>query len=114
MNSSTVHVPVSYKHSGSATFRGCASTGFVKCLAVVVRKIYCKSSTSKFSYSLPAAGCAPHLDHGLYEPQLRRWLTFFQPSQLLLVSFAGYVRKPAAVVRDVLLHAGLPQPVASD
>ena len=34
------------------------------------------------------AGCAPHLDHGLYEPQLRRWLEFFQPSQLLLVSFA--------------------------
>ena len=22
----------------------------------------------------PFASCAPHLDHGLYEPQLRRWL----------------------------------------
>ena len=53
----------------------------------------------------PFASCAPHLDHGLYEPQLRRWLTFFRPSQFLLVSFAGYTRRPAAVVRDVLVHA---------
>ena len=27
---------------------------------VVVRKIYCRFNTSKFSYSLPAAGCVPH------------------------------------------------------
>ena len=45
----------------------------------------------------PFSGCAPHLDHGLYEPQLKRWLEFFNPSQLLLVSFAGYTRrKPVA------------------
>lgn len=60
----------------------------------------------------PFANCAPHLDHGLYEPQMRRWLEFFAPSQFLLVSFAGYARRPAAVVRDVLLHAGLPARVA--
>lgn len=62
----------------------------------------------------PYKGCAPHLDHGLYEPQLRRWLEFFDPSQLLLVSFSGYARKPAAVVRDVLVHAGTPLQVASE
>ncbi|EOD37327.1 hypothetical protein EMIHUDRAFT_460510 [Emiliania huxleyi CCMP1516] len=45
--------------------------------------------------------CAPHLDHGLYHPQLQRWLEYFQPAQLLLV------QRPAAVVRDVVLHAGL-------
>jgi hypothetical protein len=56
----------------------------------------------------PFRDCAPHLDHGLYEPQLRRWLSFFQPSQLLLVSFAGYTQHPAAVVRDILAHAQLP------
>ena len=61
----------------------------------------------------PFQNCAPHLDHGLYEPQLRRWLQFFRPSQMLLVSFAGYVRRPAAVVKDVLLHASLPASVAS-
>ena len=61
----------------------------------------------------PFAGCAPHLDHGLYEPQLRRWLEFVTPPQLLLVSFNGYTRRPAAVVRDVLLHAGLPASAAS-
>lgn len=61
----------------------------------------------------PYVGCAPHLDHGLYEPQLRRWLAFFAPSQFLLVSFAGYARRPAAVVRDVMLHAGLAAHVAA-
>ena len=61
----------------------------------------------------PFTGCAPHLDHGLYEPQLRRWLQFFEPSQMLLVSFGGYARRPAAVVRDVLVHAGLPSPAAA-
>lgn len=55
----------------------------------------------------PFDNCAPHLDHGLYEPQLRRWLEFFHPSQLLLVSFAGMVRRPMVVLGDVLLHAGL-------
>ena len=33
--------------------------------------------------------------------------------QLLLVSFAGYAREPAEVVKDVLLHSGLPLEVAS-
>ena len=61
----------------------------------------------------PFQSCAPHLDHGLYEPQLRRWLQFFKPSQFLLVSFAGYARHPGAVVRDVLLHAGLPPRAAA-
>lgn len=61
----------------------------------------------------PFSGCAPHLDHGMYEPQLRRWLEFFKPAQILLVSFAGYTRRPAAVVRDVLSHAGLPLGVAA-
>lgn len=61
----------------------------------------------------PYRDCAPHLDHGLYEPQLRRWLQFFSPAQLLLVSFSGYSRRPAAVVRDVVLHAGLPPHVAT-
>ena len=56
----------------------------------------------------PFTGCAPHLDHGLFEPQLRRWLAFVKPPQMLLVSFAGYTRRPAAIVRDVLAHAGLP------
>ena len=60
----------------------------------------------------PFRSCAPHLDHGLYEPQMRRWLTFFAPRQLLLVAFAGYARRPATVVRDVLLHARLPPAVA--
>ena len=55
----------------------------------------------------PFANCAPHLDHGLYEPQMRRWLTYFEPSQFLLVSFAGYARRPAVVLRDVLRHAGM-------
>ena len=54
----------------------------------------------------PFRDCAPHLDHGLYAPQLQRWLQVFEPAQLLLVSFAGYARRPAAVARDVLLHAG--------
>lgn len=54
----------------------------------------------------PFRNCAPHLDHGLYAPQLERWLSYFAPGQLLLVSFGGYVRRPAAVVRDVMLHAG--------
>ena len=62
--------------------------------------------------SMPPLGCAPHLDHGLYEPQLRRWLEFFAPAQFLMVSFTGYARRPAAVVRDVLLHAGLPSTVS--
>ena len=61
----------------------------------------------------PFRSCAPHLDHGLYEPQLRRWLQFFQPSQFLLVSFSGYIRRPASIVRDVLAHAGLSPTVAS-
>jgi hypothetical protein len=61
----------------------------------------------------PFTSCAPHLDHGLYEPQLRRWLHFFAPSQLLLVSFSGYSRRPVAVTRDVLLHAGLPAHAAN-
>ena len=60
----------------------------------------------------PFRNCAPHLDHGLYEPQMRRWLTYFRPSQFLLISFAGYTRRPAAVVKDVMLHAGLPPPAA--
>ena len=61
----------------------------------------------------PFTGCAPHLDHGLYEPQLRRWLQFFAPSQMMLVSFVGYARRPAAVVRDVLVHAGVPTSAAA-
>ena len=61
----------------------------------------------------PYRNCAPHLDHGLYEPQMRRWLTFFNPSQMLLVAFSGYTRRPAAVVKDVLLHARLPAAVAA-
>ena len=56
----------------------------------------------------PFDSCAPHLDHGLFHPQLLRWLQFFDPSQLLFVLFAGYVAQPAQVVRDVLLHAGAP------
>eukprot|EP00966_Prymnesium_polylepis_P256781 5931583-Prymnesium_polylepis.1 len=56
----------------------------------------------------PFTGCAPHLDHGLYHPQLMRWLQYFAPSQLLVVSFSGFVSEPAEVARDVLLHAGLP------
>ena len=62
----------------------------------------------------PHKSCAPHLDHGLYHPQLLRWLEFFDPSQLLLVSFTGYTARPAEVVRDVLLHAGVgaPSPTA--
>lgn len=60
----------------------------------------------------PFRDCAPHLDHGLYQPQLQRWLQFFQPSQLLLVSFAGYTAQPAQVVREVLLHAGAPMATA--
>ena len=42
-----------------------------------------------------------------YPPQV------FVPAQLLLVSFPGYARRPAAVVRDVLLHAGLPADTAA-
>ena len=38
----------------------------------------------------PYTNCAPHLDHGLYEPHLRRWLQFFEASQLLLVSFRHF------------------------
>ena len=49
----------------------------------------------------------------MHSSQLRRWLQFFQPAQMLLVSFAGYTRKPAAVVRDVLTHAGVPPAAAS-
>ena len=60
----------------------------------------------------PYRGCAPHLDHGLYEPQMRRWLEFFKPAQMLLVSFAGWTRRPSVVVRDVLLHAGMTPAVA--
>ena len=60
----------------------------------------------------PHKSCAPHLDHGLYHPQLLRWLEFFDPSQLLLVSFTGYTARPAEVVRDVLLHAGVGAPLA--
>ena len=61
----------------------------------------------------PFSNCAPHLDHGLYEPQMRRWLAYFEPSQFLLVSFAGYARRPAAVLRDVMLHTGLPASAAA-
>ena len=61
----------------------------------------------------PFANCAPHLDHGLYEPQMRRWLTYFEPSQILLVSFAGYARRPAVVLRDVLRHAGMPSAITA-
>jgi len=60
----------------------------------------------------PFTNCAPHLDHGLYYPQLRRWLEFFSPSQLLVISFAGFTSQPTQVVRDVILHAGLPESVA--
>lgn len=60
----------------------------------------------------PHAGCAPHLDHGLYHPQLQRWLQFFEPRQFLVVSFAGYALQPDIVVRDVLRHAGAPTAVA--
>jgi hypothetical protein len=62
----------------------------------------------------PFANCAPHLDHGLYEPQMRRWLTYFEPSQFLLVSFAGYARRPAVVLRDVLRHAGMPSAITAE
>ena len=61
----------------------------------------------------PYTSCAPHLDHGLYHPQLLRWLEYFRPQQFLMVSFAGYVAQPAAVVRDVLRHGGLPAEVAA-
>ena len=61
----------------------------------------------------PYQGCAPHLDHGLYEPQMRRWLEFFAPQQFLLVSFSGWSLRPASVVRDVMLHAGISATVAS-
>ena len=60
----------------------------------------------------PYSNCAPHLDHGLYAPQLQRWLRFFKPSQLLLVSFLGYKSEPARVIRDVMVHSGLPPHVA--
>ncbi len=62
----------------------------------------------------PYQSCAPHLDHGLYHPQLVRWLQFFRARQLLLVSFKGYARAPSEVVRGVLLHGGLPRSVAAD
>ena len=73
------------------------------------------SSSPLWPPSLPApfANCAPHLDHGLYEPQMRRWLTYFEPSQILLVSFAGYARRPAVVLRDVLRHAGVPSAITA-
>jgi len=61
----------------------------------------------------PFDNCAPHLDHGLYYPQLQRWLQFFAPSQLLLVSFSGYTAQPAAVLRDVLIHGRLSLDVAT-
>jgi len=60
----------------------------------------------------PFKDCAPHLDHGLYHPQLKRWLQFFKPSQLLLILFRGYTAQPAQVVRDVLMHAGAPSAIA--
>ena len=43
---------------------------------------------------------------------MRRWLEFFKPAQMLLVSFAGWTRRPSVVVRDVLLHAGMSPAVA--
>eukprot|EP00327_Prymnesium_parvum_P007657 CAMPEP_0182809296 /NCGR_PEP_ID=MMETSP0006_2-20121128/7107_1 /TAXON_ID=97485 /ORGANISM="Prymnesium parvum, Strain Texoma1" /LENGTH=250 /DNA_ID=CAMNT_0024935069 /DNA_START=234 /DNA_END=987 /DNA_ORIENTATION=- len=49
------------------------------------------------------------LDHGLYHPQLVRWLQFFHPSQLLIISFAGFISQPSEVFHDVLIHAGLPR-----
>lgn len=57
----------------------------------------------------PFESCAPHLDHGLYHPQLVRWLQFFHPSQLLIVSFSGFISQPSEVFHDVLIHAGLPR-----
>ncbi|KAL1526603.1 hypothetical protein AB1Y20_015308 [Prymnesium parvum] len=57
----------------------------------------------------PFESCAPHLDHGLYHPQLVRWLQFFHPSQLLIISFAGFISQPSEVFHDVLIHAGLPR-----
>ena len=51
--------------------------------------------------------------HTKSTPQLLRWLEFFTPSQLLLVSFNGYVKNPSEVIRDVLSHAGLSLAVAT-
>ena len=55
---------------------------------VVVMKIYCEFYTSKFSFSLPAAGCVPHTTHlsiprweGLYRSRQAHFVRYRPPKR---------------------------------